>query len=417
MTDIFFSYSSKDRDRVRAVHAALAAQGFGIFWDQSVPPGMDWDTWIRQHLNEAKCAIVFWSNNSVGSDNVRHEATLAKQQGKLVPVLLDPLAADQFPMGLYWVQGANLTAWAGDEQHDGWLRLRHEVESKLTPLWVRRQIDTLEAELVAERARREGAERRDRTLREQIAKEAQAQQELTRERDEAREELSAAQARLDMAERAKPEANERQRLMRELEEARAKIAALEGSISEMETVRARESGEAAALKQRLQAAEAALTKTAAPPKPTTIQQFAGPGKVAASSVDGRNFRAMFALAALPWRKIESLEQARTMTIVGAVTFALLAVLAVVLTVAAAETANSREAPTVVAILLGAAGVFAGCCAGTYFNSRVASVIGFALTINPWLLLIFPLPLAAFAGVRGTFATARLATPVEDATRP
>jgi TIR domain len=198
MTDIFFSYSSKDRDRLRAVHAAPAAQGFEIFWDQSVPPGTDWDTWIRQHLNEAKCAIVFWSSNSVGSDNVRHEATVAKQQGKLVPVLLDPLAADQFPMGLYSVQGANLTAWAGDEQHDGWLRLQHEVESKLTPLWVRRQIDTLEAELVAERARRDGAERRDRTLREQIVKEAQ---ELTRERDEAREELSAVKARLAVAER------------------------------------------------------------------------------------------------------------------------------------------------------------------------------------------------------------------------
>jgi TIR domain len=262
MTDIFFSYSSKDRDRVRAVHAALAAQGFEIFWDQSVPPGTDWDTWIRQHLNEAKCAIVFWSNNSVGSGNVRHEATIANQQGKLVPVLLDPLAADQFPMGLYSVQGANLTAWAGDEQHDGWLRLQHEVESKLTPMWVRRQIDMLEAELVAERARREGAERRDRTLREQIAKEARAQQELTRERDEAREELSAVKARLDTAERNKAEPNER--LVRELEEARTRIATLERSISEMETIRAREISEAVEPKQRLQAAaEAALAKPAA----------------------------------------------------------------------------------------------------------------------------------------------------------
>jgi len=413
MTDIFFSYSSKDRDRVRAVHAALAAQGFEIFWDQSVPPGTDWDTWIRQHLNEAKCAIVFWSNTSVGSDNVRHEATVAKQQGKLVPVLLDPLAADQFPMGLYSVQGANLTAWTGDEQHDGWLRLQHEVESKLTPLWVRRQIDTLEAELVAERARRDGAERRDRTLREQIVKEAQAQQELTRERDEARDELSAVKARLAVAERNEARPNEQQRLARELEEARARIATLERSISEAEAVRVRQSSEAAASTQRLQTAEAAPAKPAAPPARASIQPFASAGTVL-SSVKGGNLRAIFVLAALPWRKIESLEQARTMTMVGAGAFALLAFFSAVLIVVAAANASSRDAPTLIAIFVFAAAAFAGCCAGTYSNSRLAAVIGFVLTLNPWTLVIFPLPLAAFAGVRGTFAMARLAAPVAEA---
>jgi TIR domain len=414
MTDIFFSYSSKDRDRVRAVHAALAAQGFEIFWDQSVPPGTDWDTWIRQHLNEAKCAIVFWSTNSVGSDNVRHEATVAKQQGKVVPVLLDPLAADQFPMGLYSVQGANLTAWAGDEQHDGWLRLQHEVESKLTPLWVRRQIDTLEAELVAERARGERAERRDRTLREQIVKEAQAQQELTRERDEAREELSAVKARLDIVERSNAEPTSSSVSCASSRRRARGSPCWKRSISEAETVRARASSRAAALKQSLPTAEAA--PTAAPPAQATIQPFAGAGMVS-NFVKRGNLRATAVLAALPWRKIDSLEQARTMTMVGAATFALLAVICAVLIMAAAATANSSEAPTLIAIFVFAAAAFAGCCVGTYFNSRVAAVIGFVLTINPWTLVLFPLPLAAFAGVRGTFAAARFAAPVAEAARP
>ena len=114
MADVFFSYSSKDRERVRPVREALGAQGFDVFWDQSVPAGVDWDTWIRQNLTQAKCAIVFWSPHSVASDNVRHEATVAKQQGKLVPVLLEALSAEQFPMGLYSVQGANLAGWMGE---------------------------------------------------------------------------------------------------------------------------------------------------------------------------------------------------------------------------------------------------------------------------------------------------------------
>jgi hypothetical protein len=134
IVDVFFSYSSKDRDRVRAVRDALASQGFEIFWDQAVPPGLDWDTWIRQHLNEAKCALVFWSKNSVGSDNVRHEATVAKQQGKLIPVLLEPLTVEQFPMGLYSTQGADLTNWTGGEQEQSWSTLKQQVEYKLTPL-------------------------------------------------------------------------------------------------------------------------------------------------------------------------------------------------------------------------------------------------------------------------------------------
>jgi TIR domain len=40
VTDIFFSYSSKDRERVRPVRDALVAQGFEVFWDQEVPPGL-----------------------------------------------------------------------------------------------------------------------------------------------------------------------------------------------------------------------------------------------------------------------------------------------------------------------------------------------------------------------------------------
>ena len=65
MTDIFFSYRSADRERVRPVRDAFASLGFEVFWDQQVPAGVDWDTWIRRHLAQSKCAIVFWSMNSV----------------------------------------------------------------------------------------------------------------------------------------------------------------------------------------------------------------------------------------------------------------------------------------------------------------------------------------------------------------
>jgi len=171
---------------------------------------MDWDTWIRQHLTKSKCAMAFWSATSVSSDNVRHEAVVAKQQGKLISVLLETLTAEQFPMGLYAQQAANLSGWNGDHSHEEWRKLRREFEAKLTPLWIRRQLDELEAELVGERTRREGAERRDRTMQAQIAEEVELQQALKRERNEALDEVAAIKSTVEKMTQARADATAKQ---------------------------------------------------------------------------------------------------------------------------------------------------------------------------------------------------------------
>jgi hypothetical protein len=228
MTDIFFSYSSKDRERVRPIRDALAAQGFDIFWDQQVPAGVDWDTWIRQHLQRAKCAVVFWSGNSVASDNVRHEATVAKTQGKLVPVLIEDLRPDQFPMGLYSTQGANLVAWAPGPASSEWQKLQAEVEAKLTPLWVTAKIHNADAAVLAERARREAAESRIRALQEQLAKEAQARHAAELARDVALAEVEGLKAKRVDAEAAREEAVLRiQRLALDLKSRGDDLAAIQ----------------------------------------------------------------------------------------------------------------------------------------------------------------------------------------------
>jgi TIR domain-containing protein/PAN domain-containing protein len=226
VTDIFFSYSSADRERVRPVRDALVAQGFEVFWDQQVPAGVDWDTWIRQHLTSCKCAMVFWSSASITSRNVRHEATIADQEGKLIPVLLEPLNARQFPMGLYAQQAANLSGWSGDLNHEEWDKLRREYEAKLMPQWVRQRMDEKEAELVAERARRQGVERRDKTLQAQIAKEAETQLGLQRERDSALDEIAALKGTVQEFTRARSEAEARET------DTLQQVAALKATVAE-----------------------------------------------------------------------------------------------------------------------------------------------------------------------------------------
>jgi hypothetical protein len=131
VSDVFFSYSVKDHERVRRVRDALADKGIDVFFDQQTPAGTDWDTWIRGELAKSKCAVVFWSATSIASQNVRHEAELAKNQRKLIAVLLEPIRALDLPMGLYPQLAANLSNWNGDYENEEWRKFLDQIEAKL----------------------------------------------------------------------------------------------------------------------------------------------------------------------------------------------------------------------------------------------------------------------------------------------
>jgi hypothetical protein len=104
LTDIFISYSSKDRPVALRVRDALQEAGYEVFWDQATPAGQDWDSWIRERLTGARLVVTLWTKSSVASPNVRHEAIIAREAGKLLPVMVDELAPTDFPMGLFMVQ-------------------------------------------------------------------------------------------------------------------------------------------------------------------------------------------------------------------------------------------------------------------------------------------------------------------------
>lgn len=127
MPDVFLSYASRDREAALEIQRALAARGIDVFWDQETPPGQDWDTWIRGKLTACKVAIVLWSRASIQSPNVRHEAIVARDANKLVPVMIEKLKPSDFPMGLYLVQAVELTDWR-NASGKGMARLIAEIE-------------------------------------------------------------------------------------------------------------------------------------------------------------------------------------------------------------------------------------------------------------------------------------------------
>lgn len=107
MADIFLSYSHHDRARAADIVEALTDAGFSVFWDQSTPSGADWNHWIRDQLNNARLCVTLWSRHSVESRNVVHESTIALEEDKFVPVLIDDLRPEQFPMGFYTMQAVD----------------------------------------------------------------------------------------------------------------------------------------------------------------------------------------------------------------------------------------------------------------------------------------------------------------------
>lgn len=152
MTDVFLSYTRADEERVRYIHDALQLLGYDVFWDQLNPAAGDWDTIIRKKISDAKIAVVHWSETSQASKNVRHEAKIASEQGKLCSVIIDPMKESDLPLGQYCDQAIKLVGWLGDTDHPEWRKLQTLVEARVephAPKWVLRRLHLLEAKLKA----------------------------------------------------------------------------------------------------------------------------------------------------------------------------------------------------------------------------------------------------------------------------
>jgi TIR domain len=111
VSDIFISYASGDRNRVKPLVDALQQQGWTVWWDRTIRPGEIFDRVIEAAIKDSRCAIVLWSHQSVESDWVRNEAHEANRRKILVPALIDEV---RIPLAFGTMQYANLIGWAGD---------------------------------------------------------------------------------------------------------------------------------------------------------------------------------------------------------------------------------------------------------------------------------------------------------------
>lgn len=116
MADVFLSYKREDAAKVGKLAAALRRSGLEVWWDRDILPGASWEATIEKALGEARSVIVCWSPDAVASDNVKSEARVARDSGRLIQVFLKPCTPPLF-FGEH--QGVDLTSWRGGADDPG----------------------------------------------------------------------------------------------------------------------------------------------------------------------------------------------------------------------------------------------------------------------------------------------------------
>ena len=60
-----------------------------MFWDQHIPPGMNFGEFLDQALRSSRLVLVVWSTVSINSDFVYAEAEFARSRSRLVSCKID----------------------------------------------------------------------------------------------------------------------------------------------------------------------------------------------------------------------------------------------------------------------------------------------------------------------------------------
>lgn len=112
MSDIFISYSSKDRAQADQLSELLRSAGLSVWIDQEgIDVATSWSREIVQAINDCKAFVVLLSPASLNSHNVMKEVSLASEKRKrILPLDLEPVALNEdFEYALAGLQRSPMT--------------------------------------------------------------------------------------------------------------------------------------------------------------------------------------------------------------------------------------------------------------------------------------------------------------------
>ena len=131
MSEIFISYANEDMDFARRLAGAFEGEGWSVWWDKQIPPGMDYAHVIEAAVEQARCVVVLWSRHSIGSRWVQTEAAVGADREIVATVIVDDISADQVPFEFRRLQAVNLGDWQPGAAHAGYGALANRVRSIL----------------------------------------------------------------------------------------------------------------------------------------------------------------------------------------------------------------------------------------------------------------------------------------------
>jgi TolB-like protein len=127
--DIFISYAREDRERIETLSRALGEEGLSVWWDRDIAGGAEFTKETEARLNEAKAVVVAWSAASVESTWVCDEATVGRERGILVPVVIDAAAPR---LGFRSFQTIDLSGWRGDRSAPEFVDLVRALKARVS---------------------------------------------------------------------------------------------------------------------------------------------------------------------------------------------------------------------------------------------------------------------------------------------
>ncbi len=99
MSDIFISYSKRDRAYAQELAALLQDIGYTVWWDTELVADSAFRETIYKQIEEAQVVIVIWSASAAKSDFVIDEADAGRRANKLVSLRLPGFKPDAIPLG------------------------------------------------------------------------------------------------------------------------------------------------------------------------------------------------------------------------------------------------------------------------------------------------------------------------------
>jgi hypothetical protein len=128
--DIFVSYAREERWIAERLVEEFGRSGWTVFFDRDIAAGSNWNDILNRQLVNAKCVVVLWTQLSIGSDFVKHEASIAMHRERLVQVVINE---SQVPAPYVGEQSINIDAQSSQLDRKGVKLLLKSIGVRVGP--------------------------------------------------------------------------------------------------------------------------------------------------------------------------------------------------------------------------------------------------------------------------------------------